>query len=862
MTSRYPGGLIRKNAANTAITGASGVWDLGSQAQAVKNNTWPISGLANPVSGSLRFRNTITGSPSSPAYLDRTFAAGNQQKWTFSVWVKKTLGRQTVFGRGSTQFGAMQFESNDTLSLYWAVGGTTYAATTTQVFRDPSAWYHLVWAIDTTQATSTNRQRLYVNGTEVTAWSTYTTIPQNTNGNINTANSHWIGRFWESTFEYPFSGYMAEVNFIDGQQLTSASFGQTSAITGVWEPIKYTGTYGTNGFYLSLSDTSSIGKDFSGNVNNWTPNNISTANDSTFDLMRDVPTQYTPQGATDVGGVVRGNYCVLNPLKPLAAPVPTYANGNLSVTVNSTTAAAATFAIPSSGKWFWTCGVSTIYATLGIATPSNAGASTGNNAYAVYANGSNGLWFASNSNGTASNAFDTAGDIALFALDVDNVKFWIGRNRGGTVTWVGGGDPYLGTSPTFSGTGGGGVYATSLNLSTNTWFPYAEAGGTVTCSFNFGQRPFDTNPPTGFKSLCTTNLPTPTIGATTATAANKYFDNILYTGNGATIPSSQSITGLQFQPDFTWIKSRSAAYPNFIFDAVRGAGRELVTNTSAAETNKDQLSAFNSNGFSVAVASDGSLGTNGNGSTFVAWNWNAGGSTVTNTTGSISAQVRANPTAGFSVATFTGNGTAGATVGHGLGVAPSMIMFKERLTGSSGLVWHIGYGTNQGQLLIDSAAAIYNPGNGLYFNSTYPSSTVVTLGTSGATNGSGSNYVLYSWAPIAGYSAFGTYTGNGSTDGPFVYTGFRPKFVLFRYATPNGDQWHMLDTSRSTYNSVSSAMLFANLSNAEVDYSAYPIDFLSNGFKFRTSAAFANESAGTYIYMAFAETPFKNSLAR
>jgi hypothetical protein len=219
-------------------------------------HTFNSSGYLTPlklVNNSLRFRNTITGSPSSPAYLERTFpTAGNQQKWTFSVWIKKTLGRQTVFGRGSTQFGALQFGSDDTLGLLYAVGGTTYAAVTTQVFRDPAAWYHLVWSVDTTQATASNRQRLYVNGTEVTAWSSYTNIPQNSNGNINTANSHWIGNFWESGFQYPFSGYMTEVNFIDGQQLTANSFGTFNSY-GVWQPITYGGSYGTNGFYLPFT---------------------------------------------------------------------------------------------------------------------------------------------------------------------------------------------------------------------------------------------------------------------------------------------------------------------------------------------------------------------------------------------------------------------------------------------------------------------------------------------------------------------------------------------------------------------------------------------------------------------------------
>ena len=307
MTSRYPGGLIRRTAANTAITGASGVWDLGSQAQAVKNNTWPISGLANPVSGSLRFR------ASASPYLTRTPAsAGNRRTWTWSGWVK----RGNVSGSyndyifsvetGASERDGIVFDTSDRISIFLndATGGWLV---TTQVFRDFSSWYHIVVAVDTTQSTASNRIKLYVNGVQVTAFGTANYPTQNYDWNVNNTVLHTFGDDAANvpTSLYHFNGYMAEINLIDGQSLTPASFGQTSAITGVWEPIKYTGTYGTNGFYLSLSDTSSIGKDFSGRGNNWSPNNFSTASGSTFDLMRDVPTQWAPQGVTDVGGVVR-----------------------------------------------------------------------------------------------------------------------------------------------------------------------------------------------------------------------------------------------------------------------------------------------------------------------------------------------------------------------------------------------------------------------------------------------------------------------------------------------------------------------------------------------------------------------------
>jgi len=827
MTYRYPGGLVRRTAANTSITGASGVWDLGSQAQAVKTNTWPISGLANPVSGSLRFR------ASASAYLNRTQGTStNQYIGTWSFWCKRgTLGTTQRLFEGytaSSDTGVMEFEFiNDNL---YVGGWTTNWRVTTQVFRDSSAWYHFVVTVDTTQSTANNRIRVYVNGTEITAFSTTNNPSQNSTFGLNNNSAVLqIGRRRNvSSNDQFFDGYLAEVYFVDGQALTPSSFGQTSPITGVWEPIKYTGTYGTNGFYLSLSDTSSIGKDFSGNGNNWSPNNISTTSGATFDLMRDVPTQWAPQGVTDVGGVVRGNYATLN---PLSASGGTLSGGNLNYSMGNTKVAATMMGM-TSGKY---------YSEVTINSTSNGffiiGLCKVNTALSLFSLGvgyyaDDGTKYVDGTNSSYGASY-TAGNVIGIAADFDSnqVTFYKNNISQGTINLPSSTDGYV------------------LLLQ-------AASGSTsATFTANFGQRPFTYTPPTGFKSLCTTNLPTPTIGATTATAANKYFDATLYTGTGATLSVTNAGT---FQPDFVWLKSRSAATNHQAFDAVRGATKVSVINAAEAEsTSANTITSFNSNGFTVGT----NTAINTSSATYVAWQWWAGGSTVTNTTGSISAQVRASTTTGFSIATYTGNGTGGATIGHGLGAAPSMLIFRNRdAADNSALVWHTGFNTNQGQMLLSSSAAIYNPGNGLYFNSTTPGASVVTLGTSGGTNGSGSNMIMYAWTPIAGYSAFGSYTGNGSADGTFVFTGFRPRFLIVKRTNDIGS-WIMTDSARSTYN-VTGELFNANTNGAEFTTGDIKFDYLSNGFKLREVNGAINASGSTYIYMAFAENPFKNSLAR
>jgi len=776
---------------------------------------------------SLRFRASAT------AYLSRTPASTtNQQVWTWSSWVKR--GSLAAYGTllngyssGANQTGIL-FWIDDTLVFSYTVASIEYRLTTTQVFRDPSASYHIIYAVDTTQATAANRIKLYVNGTQVTAFSgSYP--PQNSNLFVNSTNVQNIGR--NAGGGNNFDGYFAEVNLIDGQQLTPSSFGSTNALTGVWQPARYTGTYGTNGFYLPFTDNSALttasnvglGKDFSGNANYWVTNNISITAGVTYDSMTDVPTLTSATAA---------NFAVLNPLDKGAA---TPSNGNLTLNnpASSHSGVRGTIALPTSGKWYFEMYIGTasglMACTLGVVTASSPlTLSSGTGSYMHLTNDS--IWqiYANGSNPTISGASTPAvGQYLQVAYDATNGKLWFGKND----TWA---DASFGVT----GNPSAGTNATILNPLTPL-FPFV----TQYASFgviNFGQRPFAYTPPTGFVSLNTFNLPTSTI-----LKGNTVMDATLYTGNGST---QNIINAAGFKPDFVWLKSRNDTYWHFLLDSVRGATKTLESNlTSAEATYANNLTSFNSNGFSLGNQND----ININGGSFVGWQWQAGqGSSSSNTNGTITSTVSVNASAGFSVATYTGNGSAGATIGHGLGVAPSLIIVKNRSTGSTDWpVYHKSIGATN-WLALDTTQA--SAANTVLWNDTSPTSSVFSTGISLYVNGSGSTYVAYCWTPIAGFSAFGSVSTNGAADNAFVYTGFLPRFVLLK-RTDSTSNWFIWDTARNTFN-VFGNELYPNLSNAEA--SAVDLDILSNGFKLR-SASFS----GTWIYAAFATNPFKQSLA-
>jgi len=347
-------------------------------------------------------------------------------------------------------------------------------------------------------------------------------------------------------------------------------------------------------------------------------------------------------------------------------------------------------------------------------------------------------------------------------------------------------------------------------------------------------------------------MPTPTIpnGA-------PYMAATLYTGDNA---SSKTITGVGFQPDFVWIKARNIAYSNVLYDVVRGTGntKNLSSDSTSAEpafSSNANLTSFDSNGFTVGSTASTNI-INGNTTTYVSWNWKAGGTAVSNTSGTITSQVSANTTSGFSVVTFAA--AANGTVGHGLGATPSLVILKSRTNGTNyWLTYHVSTGAT-GFLALNTADAFTT--NSTTWNNTAPTSLVFTLG-SGITSGGYGNCVAYCWSQIAGYSAFGSYTGNGSTDGTFIYTGLRPKYVMIK-RTDSAGGWMISDTSRYPYNVVNGA-LEAQSSSAEFNNdSYYQYDIVSNGIKIRGTSSAINSSGGTYIYACFAENPFKLSRAR
>ena len=334
---------------------------------------------------------------------------------------------------------------------------------------------------------------------------------------------------------------------------------------------------------------------------------------------------------------------------------------------------------------------------------------------------------------------------------------------------------------------------------------------------------------------------------TTINKGSSYFNTITYTGTGATA----SITGVGFKPDFVWIKNRTTAYGHQLYDINRGVTKRLFTNNDIAEeTDAQALTAFNTDGFSLGT----NVGVNESGSGQVSWNWLGANTTVSNTSGTITSTVSANTTAGFSVVSYTGNGIAGATVGHGLGVVPKMIIRKIRSGVDAWPVYHVSIG-NTGVVFLNNTNAT-STGAG-YNNNTSPTSTVFSNGTDGQVNTSASTYIAYCFAEVKGYSKFGSYAGNNDlTDGTFVYTGFSPSFVLVKRYGGGTQNWVIYDDKRNTYN-VTNSTLRPNTTAAEATNNA--VDLLSNGFKFRSNDGDSNGYSDGYIYMAFAENPFVTS---
>ncbi len=777
--------------------------------------------------------NSVRLNDNDSAGLSRTpGTVGNFKTWTWSGWFKRgNLGNQQCLFQGGypsgsvtlTYFGLLADNSLEFYDTIYGVGEYTNVSTT-QLFRDTSAWYHLTVAYDTTQATASNRIKIYVNGEQVTAFDTTSYPSQNYQGGVNRTWSHNLGK--SSGFGGdPFDGYLAEVNFVDGQALTPSDFGETDEDYGHWKPKAYEGTYGTNGFYLDFKNSGSLGNDVSGAGNNWTPNNLAAT-----DQMLDSPTN---------------NFCTWNAVDNYSLPL---SEGNLKTTSLASYNVVLGTQSFSTGKYYWEIAiVSNTVSLNGLASTAIPHSARNSNLGGTYAAGyyADGRFF-HNGVYSSGSATYTTGDIISIAANM-NTK---------DVTWYK--NNTLVKTIRFDGSDGINwedmIPAWTIGSAVAGHYDIANFGqdssfaGNKTAQGNSddnGIGDFYYTPPTGYLALCTQNLPEPTV------VPSEHFNTVLYTGNGGT----QSITGVGFQPDFVWVKPRSATLYHFLTDTIRGVTNTLSSNTTDNEAfaTEDVLSSFDSDGFSL-TADDGAgyYGWNRNGDTLVAWNWKANGTGVSNTDGSITSTVSANVDAGFSIVNFVGSGSNG-TVGHGLSKKPEYIINKPRDRADNWNVYQEFLGPTDPETdysILNSTSGYLD--NNTIWNDTAPTSSVFNVGSNGGVNASGENFINYCFHSVAGFSKCGSFYGNGSSDGPFIALGFTPAFIMVK--RDSAAAWFIYDIERGNY------PLYAH--STQTDSASYPVDFVSNGLKVRTTDGNLNANGGRFNFIAFAEHPFKHSNAR
>ena len=797
-------------------------------------------------------------------FIRTTTVAGDRRTFTLSGWFKFYQGegnQDFIFMSGSDDNNMFQLsrEGNEKINFEPITGGSNDARFYTKnLFRDDDAWYHLVLKIDTTQSTASDRMAFYVNGTQAEYDTDIVTTQypsQNFEFNFGSnSTNHTIVR--RNHGSYPRNGDMqvADIHYVSGYAYDATAFGYFDSQTGIWKPKKYTGSYGSAGWHLEFKDNSNntattLGYDSSGNGNHFTPTNISVSAGTGCDSLEDTPTNKFP------------TFC------PLYSQLQTggtasYSYGNLKL--NTTAQAGVSgqlypfgFSSPelavSSGKWYMEFTNDTNGTAIGIANVGFIDYEGTSNPYGAH-NPTSFIYTSSGeirtNNGNLTNqASHSNGDVIGIALDLDNMKLYFHKNG----TYINSGNPNtgengytVGTLPT--GRTGGYIFSAGSNGVTNVG---------VYC--NFGQRAFSHSIPTGFKKVNTLNLPPED---DIILRPQRFFDTVLYTGNGST----QSVSGLEFKPDFVWIKERSGTSESKMFDVVRGVQKALSSSSSGAEEDQSNyLTSFHDHGF--VVGNDGAV--NENSQTYVAWCWKAGGAAVTNNDGSITTQVSANQDAGFSIVTYTGNGTNGATIGHGLGKAPVMRIGKARelgSVGSAGPHWSINHqnlnngmngGSDAGTIFLNLTQAQENNNHGAIGA---VSSTTATLsdGSSGSVprahvNESGEPYVQYFWTEVPGFSKFGTYKADGRTDGPYVHTGFRPAFIWL--LKTSGENGVIFDVKRDPINYLGlNGRMYASVNNAQSS-TVLDGDIHAHGFKLRNTTGEINTGTERYIFMAFADQP-------
>ena len=833
------------------------------------------------IANSARF---IRTGDNANTYLKRTpSSAGNRKTYTLSLWVKRTqtTNLETFASAQVTattnyvdgyKFGTALYD-NSGLSLA-AKGAVSGSLITTASYRDTSAWMHIVIRMDSTQATAANRLRLYVNGEQVTAFGTETYIPEDYEGGFCSTREHAIGWGTGANNGQGFFGYMAEVILADGTSYAPTQFGESK--NGVWIPKDPSGTsFGTTGFHLDFAASGDLGNDVSGNNNDFT--NVGM---QAHDQMLDSPTFNS-----DSNG---GNFATYNPLqeKGTAQALMVLTEGNLqaeSVTSDKYHQIIGNMGVKT-GKWYiewyilaagypsWAVGWH--YGDgLELFNGSSGQAGTANMAYMGYFTGSTVYLTPFGNTGTnpvapsyssfTNQGAPTTGDVIMCAIDYDAGKGWWGINGVWGDVGSGTGNPATGANASLTWTASDYTdYKFPFTLS---WAsPVAKIvmncgqegtfGGAITAGGNAddtGYGNFKYDVPAGFLALCSGNLPTADAvdpAQTDADYPQKLFSATIWTGNGSgrTISSGS-------KSDAVWIKRRNGAAAWAIQDSTRGTSAALEFNTTAQEDTSftQGVTAFGSSSFNIGTHSQ----VNNNSDTYVGYAIGAnGGTTSTNSNGSISVTQQVDPSGGFSISTYSG--TAGTpTIGHGLSSAPTFVIVKQRNGTHNWAVYAKGAAATKYGFLESTSGF----GTDNMWGNTTPSSTLVYLGAYTQTHGSGRDYVAYCFADTEGYIKSGSYEGNGNVDGAFIYTGFKPAFILIKGIDANGTGWNIHDNATSPINLASTA-LQTNTSSAEL--SNYNIDMLSNGFKIRDADGDLGTNGNKYIYVAMAENPFKYATAR
>ena len=818
------------------------------------------------IDNSLRFNG-------STSFLARTpSSTGNRKTFTYSCWFK--IGDpsqfQVLLGAGDYDGGAGAFrlviggtgrilledfnQPGGSYNLRWNIPDTQ------MVLLDPGSWSNAVLSIDTTPSTPVIK--LFINGTDITSeFTNKLATPSQNDQLFISISGEPIRVGYDQLGNKYHNGYLQECVYLDGTAVSDASdFGEIKG--DIWIPKNYSGgSFGTNGFRLEFKQSgtgtasaSTVGADTSGNNNHMTSTDID-ANDQMSDSCTN-------------------NHCTLNPRHKYSGS--TVSDGNLVVTHNSSGGdQPATFALPSAGKWYWEFKTTNANDRMaaGIKPVVDAlSASSITTGYHYF--GNTGQFFTDTTGVAYGNTFGQNDVIGvLYNADDNEIEFYVNNN------------------PQSGG---------AKSIVEDEYYPNAASAESSVIEANFGAKAFAHTPPTGYEALNTANLADPEIDPNDDETPDQYMDTVVYTPNNGTL----SVTGLAFTPDWVWIKVRNTDLAHAWFDSVRGTASAGASDNKAIGSNRHDaegntngvLSSFDSGGFTVAGGSSSSnprslvnKGTTAN--DYVAWCWKAGGApTVDNsagvgatpTAGSVkidganlgsalagtlaATRLSANTESGFSIVTFTLQASGSKTVAHGLSSAPEMIIFKSRSNATGWIIQHAGVADsdpftdfiNFNSVSNTTAGGVVD--NATVSDDTAPTNSVFTIGSGFTTGNYGANQIAYCFHSVDGFSKFAHYFGNGTTPGTFVFTGFRPAFVMIKSVVA-GERWNIFDNGRSQFNTAQE-ILFPDKSVVESTGTTNGPQLFSNGFQVNGNVGNWNHSGVRYFYMAFADQPFKYSNAK